>query len=144
MLVLSVGFLAPTYLFPLIIQGEAVVLRHLMPHGRATRSSFLMNSITTVISFCGLGTMMGISARLTEKLTGADCIFTYWQLPEHVFTFAAIYLFITCVVSVLVEGGILMLLERQYPARQVWLASLAANVASYTVLFVLLMWWFAL
>ncbi|MCP4538389.1 MAG: hypothetical protein GY832_14730 [Chloroflexi bacterium] len=142
-LVLSVGFLAPIYLFPLIIQGEAIILRRLMPHGRATRSSLLMNSVTTVIGLCSLGTMMGISARLTERLTGADCTFTYWQLPEHLSTFAAIYLALTCTLSVLVKGGILMILERQYPARRAWSASLAANVISYTVLFVLVMWWFA-
>jgi hypothetical protein len=144
MLVLSIGLMAPIYLSPLIIQGEAAVLRRLIPHGRVTRDSFLMNLVTTVISYCGLGVMVGVSARLTERLTGVGCIFTYQQLPEHVSTFSAIYLFITCATSVLVEGGILMLLERQYPVRRVWLASLVVNVASYAVLFVLLMWWFTL
>ncbi len=144
MLVLSVGLLAPIYLFPLIIQGEAAVLRRLMPYGRATRDSFWMNSITTVMICYSLGIVVGISAKLTEKLTGVGFVFTYRQLPEHVLTFSAIYLFITCAISVLVEGGILLLLERRYLARRIWLASVAANVTSYTVLFVLLAWWFSL
>jgi hypothetical protein len=78
--------------------------------------------------------VFSLSEFLAER-TGGD----YYSAPG-----VALAAFLLCVlsmfwlVSVIVEGVVLMVLERDRPVRRVWLASLAANVGSYAAILVVL------
>lgn len=105
--VAGMGILALCVVSTLIIVLEALVM-FLLKWGTFWRSllaSFVMNLVTTLL---GVGVMFLVSNPYLALLVGF-------------------------VLSVLIEGGVLMLFKRE-AARSNWIAALAANAASYLLI----------
>jgi hypothetical protein len=136
--VLLLGAGALVVFAPLTILGEAAVLRWLLPQGRSLRNSLIANLASGLLGFGGLAlggtSFFSLSEFLAER-TGGD----YYSAPG-----VALAAFLLCIlsmfwlVSVIVEGVVLMVLERDRPVRRVWLASLAANAGSYVAILIVL------
>lgn len=116
-LVVVFGLGALIVVLPAIILVEAIVLR-LLRWGTLWKSlldAFLMNLASSVVGACVFS--LGFLALTAEAL---------WTS-----------LLVSGVLSVLIEGGVLMLLKR-HPARQTWTAALVTNVVTYAGLAILL------
>jgi hypothetical protein len=114
---LALALLMVGGIYAVIVLVEALVLRWLQwaPFRRCLKDAMLMNLATTVLG----GVIYGLLIFTTDLrvLEPLDLALSF-------------------VLSVLIEAGILVLSKRQ-AGRQVWPASLAANVLSYAGLFLL-------
>ena len=101
-------------LFLIVVGLETAVLKLMGwgSTGRSLRDSFLMNLVSTIIG-----------AILFIFLAGLDSIY----LP----------LLIAFILSVLIEGLILLPLNQTEDKRQGWIISLVANIVSYALIFIL-------
>jgi len=113
----GVGLIIPTLIISII---EAVVMLLLKwdKFGRCLRVSLLMNVISTIFGIGGV-------------LVGAIVFYN----DMSIWLAAAI----AFLLSVLIEGGILMLMKRD-AARLNWVVSLTANVASYLLIILPPVW----
>lgn len=105
---LGLGAVALIFGTLIIVFIEAAVLK-LLKWGtfkRGLLAAFTMNLVTTLIGFCGIALLLVTSAPV---------------------------LIVEFLLSVLIEGGILMLFKRG-AARGNWLAALLANLASYLLI----------
>jgi len=136
--VLFLGVGALVVLAPLTVLGEAAVLRWLLPGGRSLRNSLLTNLASGLLGYGGLvlggPSFFNLGEFVTQRIGG-----DYFSAPDialvaYLLSFMAIF----WLMSVAVEGVLLMVLERGRPVRRVWLASLAANACSYMVILIAL------
>lgn len=99
----------------LVIVVEAITLWGLKWGGfwRAWLDSFLMNLVSTVV---GVPLLFGYATIFGDTLG-----------VRYVFAFALAF-----VISVAIEGGVLLVLRRR-PNRETWRTALVANVVSYAV-----------
>ena len=106
---------------PIIFVIEAAVMLALKwgPVGRTILDAIMMNLASTLLGLIGV------------------CSFLY-NAPNFDLTGAILFLVITWAVSIAVEGIVLTLLKR-HPKRKTWLTVIAANAASYVVMFVFYM-----
>jgi hypothetical protein len=110
--VVLLGLAAFGLLVLLIALVEAVVLWLLKWGGlwQALRDAFLMNVVSALVGF-----VLNLFAGDWDAISPLVPLLVAWLL------------------SVLVEGAVLMLLRR-HPPRLTWLAAVAANVASYAII----------
>lgn len=109
---------------------EAVLLQQLLPTKmlRAVLESLSINVITTIAGYLTVyraGLMLYQSA---AHIVGKDF---YYETGHHV-TLYLLFLGITlCLLSALIEGLVLMRLEREIPKSRIWKSAVMINVASY-------------
>ena len=106
-------------MFFVVCLVEALVLRWLLPNTKPWRDAFLVNLISTL-----LGWVTVIGRNPFES-----------GLPQR-----AAWLLGAWVLSVLVEGMLLALLERQASRNKIAVASLSANSLSYLLLALVVLW----
>jgi hypothetical protein len=115
LLVVVIGLFVLFLGIPLI---EAVVYLALKwgDFKRSYKDAFLVNLITTIVGF--------ILIAVQPSLSRGNALNT----PSG-------FLMVAFVLSVLIEGAVLLRLKR-HPARQTWLVAIASNVVSYALLLV--------
>lgn len=111
--VFSLGALIVLTLIISIIESVAMLLLKWDKFGRSLWASLLMNVTSTI--FGGVLIALGL------------------------FSDSYIWLAVAFVLSVLIEGGVLMLMKRG-AARQNWIASLVANLVSYLLIILPFVW----
>jgi vacuolar-type H+-ATPase subunit I/STV1 len=116
------GLLVPPVLLPPLVLGEAVVLRRILPGARGLRDALVMNLVSTLIgmypSLIGSG-LLPVPRFIVRNRSLSTTV--------HI----AVIVMISWGLSVLIEGIILQRLEKQFPSRELWTASLVCNVVSY-------------
>jgi hypothetical protein len=108
---------------PIIILLEATLLRRMIPGTRAFRNAIVMN-ITTFLMGAGVGLL------LEEPINFIADILPEWSWIPAVLLAILVGMGLT----VLLEGGILKLLEPNFPPSRIWRTALVVNIASYLVL----------
>jgi hypothetical protein len=130
--VFAFGVVAGVVLVFIIALVEAVVLRLLRWAGfwRSLLDSFVMNLVSTLVGLVlnAFAADFYQSCGYSPDRGGRFC--DWLVSPRSLLALAWL-------LSVLVEGGVLLLLRR-HSARQTWLAALAANIASYVPIALLL------
>ncbi len=114
----------------LLVEGFAL-MRFLMVRGwRLVRDVVVMNLASGLVGAIGLvlaGSLGGIAGGLTGE--------AYYEASQsNQLLFVAVLLMVSEMASVVIEGAVLTLLERERSARQVWLAALISNGLSYMFL----------
>lgn len=107
------------FIFSCVILIEALILQHRFAYGSFGHSviaSLVMNVTSTILGFC-LGFL------LDAAISGFNFI-----------TFFFYVFFLSWVLSVASEGGVLFLLNRHLPARKIWQMSLVVNLVTYLML----------
>ena len=138
-IIVFMGMAALVYVVPLTILLEAYFLRRILQLSlwRSILYATIMNIATGVLGSIvaiyvvplALRPIMGMSG---EPFLGAD----YYTPTRAAFLFALVALMATLmIVSIIVEGVVLSLMERESDLRSVWRASLICNLASNLALF---------
>ncbi|MBK9943577.1 MAG: hypothetical protein IPP13_18380 [Kouleothrix sp.] len=135
-MILLGGLLAGLALFIPIVLLEALVLWAMRWAGfkRALRDSAIVNGVSTILGLVFFAAYYATSWRC-ERIESADGL----QVVENC-DFAIsplVWLAIAGLLSIVIEGLVLLWL-RKYPPRITWDAVIAANVASYALLAVLM------
>lgn len=132
------GLQTLAYAAPLTILGEAMVIRRLLPllnktsFWRAAKDSIIMNILSGILGLLVFSALIGSGGFLTGEFSGA----TYYSAtPESIVVLYSGMLVIFCIVSIVVEGFILGLLESKSPRQLIWRVVLLGNLASYLGLF---------
>jgi zinc transporter ZupT len=106
-------------LFILVSLIEAPILRRMIPNSRAWKDSFLMNIVSTLLGWVPSLLIFVYKSPHPIKntnLNGEICFLGGW------------------IVSVLSEGFVLKILERQSSSKRIFFASILANSLSYIVI----------
>ena len=136
---------------PFTILAEAAVIRGFLKVSwwRSARDAILMNVLSGVLGVVALmiipvpAYLFGQAAFQGEFLGAAY----YDHTPAALFAQLLHIMATFCVISIVVEGFILKLLEKNNPWSQIWLIAFISNLVSYLVLFVMLWiglgyyWW---
>ena len=136
----AVPMLALAILSMLVVVSEAGILLG-MKWGTFARSllvSLLMNVASTlagILTSILLGFLLPVfSVFLVENPLVESFFFLLadWGIGGLLF-FVALFLLLFFTISVLVEAGVLFLIDKQ-PARQIWRVAIAVNLVSYLIL----------
>ena len=111
--VLICGLPIVIVLFILVCVIEALILRRLIPEARVFRDSFLMNAVTTLLGWIPF---------LLPDMAAAGLPNILPWIP------------LGWLISIIVEGFVLKMLERSYPVLKIFTTSLVVNSASYLLL----------
>jgi hypothetical protein len=124
---------------------EGFILRLWLPTARAFLASLLMNLVSTIAGYVAAGLLLPILQSLANNLLNLetdDPFFLHYDKvgPHTMLTFVLIIV-VSWLISFLIEGGILLILEKSLSGKDVWIASLVANIASYILPAVIILVW---
>lgn len=133
-------------LLVLVIFGEAIMFS-LFKYASLWRSllaSLLVNVTSTVLGFkigAGLSLLNPLLSFLNPPISSPDLI-GRWFLPADSGPFSnsrlpsmPLFLLVSWIISIIAEGGILMLMKRDAEPRKIWEITLVSNAVSYILLF---------
>ena len=118
---------------PLTILGEAIVIWRFLPplkeysFWRALKASTIMNVVSGILG-CLVVSVASGSAVFSGDFFGA----TYYEsTPGAIVALYAGMMASFCIISIVVEGFALGLLESKSPRKSIWLIATLSNLASY-------------
>lgn len=124
---------------PLTILGEGLVIWRMLPplpqfsFWRALKASAIMNIVSGILGYLVFFVLGG-----SGLFAGDDYGATYYEsTPQSVFALYLGMMVSFCVVSIVVEGIILGLLESKSAKKTIWVIVLLSNLVSYLGLLVL-------
>ena len=140
-IIIFMGMASFVYVVPLTIIVEAFFLRRILQltFWRSILDASVMNILTGIIgSFVALYTVGLVLGPMTamggEPFLGAD----YYTPTRPAFILALVTLMGTSlIVSIIVEGIVLLLMERKRDTHSIWKASFVTNMVSNLALFVI-------
>jgi hypothetical protein len=124
---------------------EGFILRLWLPAARAFLASLLMNLVSTIAGYVAAGLFLPSLQTLANTLLDletSDTFFLHYDEvgPHTMLTFVFIIV-VFWLISFLIEGGILLILEKSLSGKDAWIASLVANIASYILPTVIILVW---
>jgi hypothetical protein len=123
---------------------EGVILKLGLLEARAFLYAFIMNLVSTIIGYFTAGLLFVSAQRWAITLLGIEgdpWMIAYAEVGDHTMIAFLIVFIATWALSVVIEGGILSLLEAHLPKGRLWTTILIANLASYIPPSVFFLYW---
>ncbi|MBN2004904.1 MAG: hypothetical protein JXA21_16215 [Anaerolineae bacterium] len=142
---LAMGFIyVPFFSLIPVIAIETLTLRWLAKRQRALENACIMNVVSTLVGYFSIMVLNAPHLELANVYVESvypDVDFYLGEPAPAIILSLILGIVATCVLSILIEGGVLMILDYRQTAKlqiprtsllRLWGASLVANVASYS------------
>lgn len=126
---------------------EGFILRGRLAVARPFLKSLIINLVSTIIGYVTVAIMQFSFQNWAASLLNLDSdqsAMTYYEVGPHTIVTFIFVILISWALSVLIEGAILILLEKNLPKNRIWYTILIANIASYIPPAIVIFAWLAL
>lgn len=125
---------------------EGMILRWRQVAKRPFLASFVMNLVSTIAGYAAAGLLLTTFQGWALALLGQesnDLSLTYFEVGPHTTITFVFIILISWALSILIEGGILGIMEKNLPKDRAWKTVFIANIASYILPVAFIFIWLA-